>query len=189
MTMKNLFINTSAFWAGCFPVALMEFVCVMWFGTNDTTKPLYIFAYIFLFVTIISTLCFIRFIKNTFSKANTPGSISNIKRKDIFSSGAISYYILPFISFVGSDSKSMVTLIIVILILTLIFNNNMMFMYTPILDFFQYKVLECDLQCGIDKHEKVIILVKSDTTLYFTGTNNGVFKKVQEGLYFFVPTP
>lgn len=61
-----------------------------------------------------------------------------------------------------------------------------MFMYTPVLDFLGYKVLEGDLQSGNNTYKNVTILVKTDRELYFTGINDGEFEKVQEGLYFFL---
>lgn len=183
---EKIIVNVSAFLAGCFPVALIEWIRVIVFRSSSNNWYVEIFAKTFLIITIICICIFIRSLWKNFRRANTLGSITNLKRKDTFSSGAISFYILPFISFVGNDVNSMITLAVVIVFLLVIFNNNMMFMYTPVLDFLGYKVLEGDLQSGNNTYKNVTILVKTDGELYFTGINDGKFEKVQEGLYFFL---
>lgn len=59
-------------------------------------------------------------------------------------------------------------------------------MYTPVLDFLGYKVLEGDLKSGNNTYNHVTILVKTDKNIVFTGENKGKFEKIQEGLYFFI---
>ena len=59
-------------------------------------------------------------------------------------------------------------------------------MYTPLLDFMGLKVLEGNIKCQNGESSKVIMLVKKDKNIVFTGENKGKFEKVQEGVYFFV---
>lgn len=185
-SIEKIIVNVAAFLSGCFPIALIEWLRVIIFRSDSNNWYVEIFSKVFLIITVICICIFTWSIFKIFRRVNTPGNISNLKRKDTFSSGAISYYVLPFVSFVGNDINSMVTLAVVIVFLSVIFNNNMMFMYTPVLDFLGYKVLEGDLESGGNIYKTVTILVKTDKCLYFTGSNNGEFEKVQEGLYFFV---
>lgn len=105
----------------------------------------------------------------------------------MFSSGALSYYILPFVSFIGDSTQSILTLIVVTIVLLVVFNNNVMFMYTPLLDFLGYKVLEGNMSDLDGKNSgAAIIVVKSEKGIFFTGSNRGVVNYVNEGVYFFV---
>lgn len=186
MRLNRFLINMSAFLSGCFPVALIEWIRVIIFRPTDNNWYVEIFFKTFLGLSILCIISFLLFIFYRFKKANTPCVISKLRRKDTFSSGAISYYILPFISFLGNDMDSMLTLLVIIIFLMVIFHNNMMFMYTPVLDFMGYKVLEGELSCRGESPVKVVILVKSDNGIIFTGENHGKVKKVQDGLFFFV---
>ena len=183
---EKVIVNVSAFLSGCFPVALIEWIRVVLFRTSNNNWYVEIFSKTFFTFTIVCSLIFWVYILKKFREANTIGEISCLKRKDMFSSGAVSYYILPFVSFLGNDINSMVTLIVVIILLAVIYNNNMMFMYTPLLDFMGFKVLEGNIKCQNAEFSKAMILVKKDKNIVFTGENKGKFEKIQEGLYFFI---
>ena len=169
MRLDRFFINTSAFLSGCFPVALIEWIRVIIFRLPDNNWYVEIFSKTFLLTSTVCIVVFWWFIIHRFEKVNTPCTISKLKRKDTFTSGAISYYILPFISFLGNDLDSMLTLLIVIIFLMVIFHNNMMFMYTPVLDFMGCKVLDGELSCRGESPFQATILIKSDKGIMFTG--------------------
>jgi len=73
----------------------------------------------------------------------TYGRIQNIKIQNIFSSGTMTYYILPFISFAAGDDllKNEIILFILILILGKLYVQERMIIYTPILGLVGYIVL------------------------------------------------
>lgn len=184
---SRLICNSSAFLSGCFPVALIDVLYVAMFRSTEQNWGAKAFAWVFLVVTIIASVCFYFILQNHFREATTSCKIGNLKRVNVFSSSAISYYTLPFISFVGDSVQSAVTLFILVAILLVIFNNNMMFMYTPLLDFLGYKVLEGEI---IFMNGSVVryanIVVKTDKGLYFSSHNDGLVEKVNEDTFFFI---
>ncbi len=178
-------VNSSAFLSGCFPIALIEVVRLLFSASNNII--LCGLSLVFLVTTIAATIYVWRSFSRMFSKADIPCRISNLKRKDMFSSGALSFYILPFVSFIGDNIQSIFTLFVVTIVLLVIFNNNMMFMYTPLLDFLGYKVLEGDISSlGGDDTQTAVIVVRSGKGLFFSGSNRGLVNCVSENVYFFV---
>lgn len=183
--LSKIVLNSSAFLSGCLPVALIQ---VSRFSFSDVYNVVPAsLSVAFLFLTILASVCLWRYFSITFSKANVPCKVSNLKRKDMFSSGALNYYILPFVFFIGDNMQSVLTLFVITIALLVIFNNNMMFMYTPLLDFLGYKILEGEVSDLDGKNLKVaMIVVKSDKGIFFTGSNRGVMNRVSEDVYFFV---
>lgn len=181
----KIMLNSSTFLSGCLPVALLQVARTLFSDACDSA--LRNLSAAFLLLTIVATICSWRYFSIMFRKANVPCVISNLKRKDMFSSGALSYYILPFVSFIGDSTQSILTLIVVTIVLLVVFNNNVMFMYTPLLDFLGYKVLEGNMSDLDGKNSgAAIIVVKSEKGISFTGSNRGVVNYVNEGVYFFV---
>ena len=176
-----------AFLSGCFPIALINFIRNIVFPLENSNVYVEWFSVTFFAITVVSAIVYFLLLRKFFRSANILCIISDIKRVDMFSSGAISYYILPFISFIGNDVQNAITLFIVIILLLIIFNNNMMFMYTPILDCLGYKVLECRI-CNPDGSgsQKAKVVVKTDNGLYFSGNNLGKAEKVNEDTFFFI---
>jgi len=196
MKLDRIITNSTSFLSGCLPIALIDFIQVIVFRPENNNWYVEIFAKTFLLFTIISCVVFYVILWDNFKKADTPVIITNLKRKDMFSSGAISYYVLPFISFIGNTLQSTITLAVVIILLLIIFNNNMMFMYTPFLDILGYKVLEGTIIQPGREHEKCYccqknieqscsIVVKTDRNLFFTGENKGTMKKISGDTVFF----
>ncbi len=182
---SKIVLNSSAFLSGCLPIALIQFSRALF--SDVCNVVLASFSVAFLFLTVVATVYLWCYFSSTFSKANVPCKISNLKRKDLFSSGALSCYILPFVSFVGDSVQSVLTLFVITIVLLVVFNNNMMFMYTPLLDFLGYKVLEGEWSDLDGKNSgTAMIVVKSGKGIFFTGSNRGVVNCVDEGVYFFI---
>lgn len=190
---NRIICNSSAFLSGCLPVALIDFLIVIGFRSDAHDWRAEVFAYIFLAVTVAASVCYYRFLQKKFQAASAVCKIENLRRVNIFSSGAVSYYTLPFISFVGDSLQSAVILSVLVVILLIIFNNNMMFMYTPFLDFCGYKVLDGNIifptgENGKENIRLAHIVVKTDNKLYFSSSNDGLSEKVTEDIYFFIKT-
>lgn len=188
---NRIICNSSAFLSGCLPVALIDFLLVVGFQSSNRDWRAEVFSYIFLALTVASSVCYYRFLQNKFQAASTVCKIEGLRRVNIFSSGAVSYYTLPFISFVGDNLQSAVILSVLVVILLIMFNNNMMFMYTPFLDFCGYKVLAGNIifptgENGKGETRRAYIVVKTDNRLYFSSSNGGLSEKVTEDMYFFI---
>jgi hypothetical protein len=188
MNVSRVFLNSAAFFSGCFPIALINFIINIFLRTEGNNWYVEIFAKSLLIITVLASLFFYIYLRKKFRSAVTTVEIKDIKRKDIFSSGAISYYILPFVSFVGNDEKSMVTLVVVLTLLVIIFNNNLMFLYTPLIDMLGYKILEGKIlysnsNLDVTKIEIGNILVKSDKKIFFSKENKAHIHKISEGIF------
>jgi hypothetical protein len=140
------------------------------------------FSIFFFLITTSSGLYFFRKIKTFYRNDNEKAVILNIKRKDVFVSGAISYYVLPFISFISSGRDGVYILCTLIVLFLIIFTNNRMFLYTPLFDILAYKILECDIKIN-DKLIHADIIVKDGNQLYFTGENSMRIYKIEEGIF------
>jgi len=171
-------LSSTAFLSGCIPIAIINLTlnydkedCIIsWFSIG------------FCAISIIAGLYFFRKIKSFYRHDNEKAVILNIRRKDIFVSGAISYYVLPFISFVSTGREGVLILSILILLFLKIFNNNRMFLYTPLFDLLGYKILECDIR--INQHiVHADIITKDGNCLYFTGENHMRVSKIEEGVF------
>lgn len=182
MKKERIIINSVAFLSGCFPVALIYLLANMLFDKNRQDWYVNVFANSFFFITVISMILFWWILRKWFKGTNETVTIKHIRRKDIFSSGAISYYILPFVSFINNDEKSVLILLIVLILLLIIFINNMMFLYTPFIDILGYKILECDMEID-GKCEKITIVFKDTSALFFTGINEIKINKIDEGIF------
>ena len=145
---ENKFLSSMAFLSGCCPIALIHCIRVViipYYESADTINlfdMVKIFAVCFLMITILCTFFFRFLIDQKFSVATTHVKVCNLKRKDLFSSGALSCYVLPFLSLIGDDIQSTVAILILVLLFLKVFINNIMFLYTPMIDIWGYKILE-----------------------------------------------
>lgn len=172
------FFNSTAFLSGCIPIALINFI------VNYSDEDLFVvwFSVFFLLVSILAGLYFRNKLKSFFQYDNETAIVSNIKRKDIFASGAISYYVLPFISFVTGGRNGVIILIILTCLLMWIFNNNRMFLYTPLIDLLGYQIFECDIKFE-DQIIKATIITPNGNKMYFTGYNDVRIYKIEADIY------
>ena len=190
---ENKFLSSMAFLSGCFPIALIHFVRV-------TVIPYYermdciifdvvqVFSISFIVLTIICAFGFYISINKRFSSASTQVKVFNLKRKDLFSSGALSCYVVPFLSLSGDNIQSTVSLVMLIVLFLIVFNNNIMFLYTPMIDILGYKILEGTIRYTANGHaveRQCNLMVKSDKNLYFEIGNDGLMEKLNESTFCF----
>lgn len=175
-----------AFLAGCFPIALIEMLHVFIFDSDEAVFVVQCFAVLYMAVSIWACIDTELFFRRQFQSVRIPCKISGLQRKDLFSSGAISYYVIPFISFIGSGIESAVTLLIVTGLMLAMFRNNIMFLYTPLLDVFGYKILEGDINRHDGDSRKGTFIVKTDNNLFFSSDNQGKMMQITNGVFFFV---
>ena len=175
-----------AFLAGCFPIALIEALHVFIFDVDEAGYAVQCFAAIYMVVSIGACIDTWLFFRRQFHSVRIPCEISKLQRKDLFSSGAISYYVIPFISFIGSGIESAVTLLIVTALMLAMFRNNIMFLYTPLLDVFGYKILEGEISRPDGNCRMGTFIVKTDKGLFFSSKNQGKMLQITNGVFFFV---
>ena len=171
-------LSSTAFLSGCIPIALIN----LFLNYEKEDNVIFWFSISFYLVTTFSGLYFFRTIRSFYRDDNEKAVIINIKRKDIFVSGAISYYVLPFISFVSTGRDGVYILCTLILIFLKIFTNNRMFLYTPLFDILGYKILECDIKIN----QQIVhadIITNDGSKLFFTGENNMRVLKIEEGIF------
>jgi uncharacterized protein YxeA len=146
-----------SFLSGNLPICIILTVSVLYkFVVSDVTEnKLLLPAAISIVYFLLCIFCAIFLLKNINSEiqqmnsgnGGTPGMISKVKIQNIFSSGAMTYYILPFISFAAGDDllKNEVILFILIAILGLLYVRERMIIYTPVLGVFNYIVFSAHL--------------------------------------------
>lgn len=174
----RMLLNSTAFLSGCTPIAFINLL-----GNYDNPDVVVQgFAIVLMIVTVFSTIWFYCQMTRFFNSADTVAIVSGIKRKDVFASGAISYYVLPFISFLSTGRGSVWTLLILISLFLRIFHNNNMFLYTPIFDVLGYKILTCKATI-FEKDSNINIITKDGSALFFTGDNKMKVAKIDEDIY------
>ena len=188
--LENKFLSGIAFLSGCLPIAFIHFVRVFiipYFEVTEIPTSIHIlvkiFSAVFLIITSISAVLFCVFLNKRFLKADTNVKISNLRRKDLFSSGALGCYVLPFVSLIGNNLQSTISLFTLILLFLIVFTNNIIFLYTPIIDIKGYQLMEGTMTYKINgqiKEKKCDLMLKSDKNLYFTSENNAVMEKLNE---------
>ena len=174
---EDKFLSGMAFLSGCLPIAIIHSIRVFvvpCYEVAENNPPMNIgvkyFAVAFLVIALTSAVLFCFSLNKRFSRASTRVEISDLKRKDLFSSGALSCYVLPFLSLIGNNLQSTVSLFVLILLFLKVFTNNIMFLYTPIIDIMGYKIMEGTLKYTINgqiKERKCDLMLKSDKNLYF----------------------
>lgn len=190
---ENKFLSIMAFLSGCFPIALIHFVRVTvipyWGRANDIVcDVVQIFSVSFIVVTACCSFLFYISINKRFSAASVCVQVYKLKRKDLFSSGALSCYVVPFLSLIGDNVQSTVSLVVLILLFLKVFINNIMFLYTPMIDILGYKILEGTIRYSVNGQiveRECNLMVKSDKELYFETENNGVMEKLNESTFCF----
>lgn len=188
---EDKFLSGMAFLSGCLPISIihgLRVFVVPCYEVAENNPPMNIgvkyFAVAFLVIALISTAFFCIALNKRFSRASTRVEISDLKRKDLFSSGALTCYVLPFLSLIGNNLQSTVSLFILIILFLRVFTNNILFLYTPIIDIMGYKIMEGTIKYstinGQVKEKKCDLMLKSDENLYFTSENNAVMEKLNE---------
>lgn len=190
---ENKFLSSMAFLSGCFPIAFIHFLRVTvipYYKSADDIvfDVVQVFSISFIVVTACCSFLFYILINKRFSAASICVQVCNLKRKDLFSSGALSCYVVPFLSLIGDNVQSTVSLIVLILLFLRVFTNNIMFLYTPMIDILGYKILEGTIRYSVNGQvieRECNLMVKSDKELYFEIENNGVMEKLNESTFCF----
>lgn len=186
--LENKFLSSMAFLSGCFPIAVIHCVRVTIIPHYNSIDNLQwniinIFAVGFVILTTLCSILFYISINRRFSLATVHVEVCDLKRKDLFSSGALSCYVLPFLSLSGNDTQSTVSLFLLVLLFLRVFNNNIKFLYTPMIDILGYKILEgkmVDSSTGLTIERPCNLLVKSDQNFYFETSNSVLMEKINE---------
>lgn len=188
---EDKFLSGIAFLSGCLPIAVIQGLRVFvvpCYEVAENNQPINIvvqyFSGFFFGITAISAIFFCIALNKRFSRASTRIEIRDLKRKDLFSSGALTCYVLPFVSLIGNNLQSTVSLFVLIPLFLIVFTNNILFLYTPIIDIMGYKIMEGTIKYptlnGQIKEKKCDLMLKSDKNLYFTSENNAVMEKLNE---------
>ncbi len=176
------FLSLTAFFSGCLPIS-----CITLFTNLDNEIILIkYFSFSFFAITAFATVYFAYWLHNNNNTHNSIiVKIINIKRKNLFSTGAMTYYIVPFISFIPGDNiKTLYILIVLLGLFAILFITNRMALYTPIIDLCGYKILECDIKLDSGKLLHSDIIIKNIDGLCFSGENAINVRKIDESTYF-----
>lgn len=191
MNFKISFSARISFWSfisGCFPVAIINFII------NYKIENLLsgFFAYLFIFFSSFATVYLVSVLRGYVKNIKTNvgcnnAKISNIKRKNLFTTGAMGYYVIPFVSFIGTGDNYVSTVILLILIILFawLFTANRMVLYNPMLDILGYRILEATVSISGKEHTSDILTKAKDAAnLYFSSVNNVSTIKIDETTYF-----
>lgn len=209
MTKSQIWLS---YLSGNLPISLVYFISVLfdmipvyaptWIQSFWTLQPdnplspilLYIeitLSLIYLIITLYSTLKTHNDFKDKFMQLEqgincSQYTIADIKTKTIFSSGTITYYILPLAAFAGSDNniKGAVILLLFCIIFGIIYVRERLTAYTPILALLGYTMLSCKLQ-GLQKSakpESTMLLIKSSEHFVYGGSYRIIALPVTESI-------
>lgn len=197
MTKSQIWLS---YLSGNLPISLVYFISVLfdmipiyapaWIQSFWTLRPenplspplLYIemaLSVIYLFISSYSTLKIYNEFKDKFMQLDqgincSQYTITDIKTKTIFSSGTITYYILPLAAFAGSDNniKGAVILLLFCFIFGIIYVRERLTAYTPILALLGYTMLSCKIQ-GLQKSTKpqsTMLLIRNSEHFVYGGS-------------------
>lgn len=197
MTKSQIWLS---YLSGNLPISLVYFIsvlfdiipvyapaCIQSFWTLQPDNPLspillyveIVLSVIYLIITLYSTLKIHNEFKDKFMQLDQGVNcrqyiVTDIKTKTIFSSGTITYYILPLAAFTGSDNniKGAVILLLFCIIFGIIYVRERLTAYTPILALLGYTMLSCEIQ-GFPKTakpENTMLLIKSSEQFVYGGS-------------------
>lgn len=197
MTKSQIWLS---YLSGNLPISLVYFISVLfdmipvyapaWIQSFWTLRPenplsltlLYTemtLSVIYLFISSYSTLKIYNEFKDKFMQLDqgincSQYTITDIKTKTIFSSGTITYYILPLAAFAGSDNniKGAVILLLFCFIFGIIYVRERLTAYTPILALLGYTMLSCKIQ-GLQKSTKpqsAMLLIRNSEHFVYGGS-------------------
>ncbi|WP_288642103.1 hypothetical protein [uncultured Megasphaera sp.] len=187
----NSFYTWITYLSGHIPIAFIYFISVLWAEyKNDLVCP-YIFislSIIYLVVSIIAAVVLYNKydtqLKNLqIGNGGNKSIIRPTKIKSLFTSDAMSYYVLPFAAFASSDDLVKTTLIL--LVLTLIFGisfvRERMNLYTPCLILFGFVLFSCKVNNIDDADDiEIDILTKNPKKLVFGCQYQAVLQRIND---------
>lgn len=148
-------------------------------------------AAILVIITSFSSYFMIKYFNDSINRLKNgnggeAATVSDLQVEKIFSSGAITYYILPFASFIVGDDiiKNLAALFILGVIFGQIYVKERMTIYSPILCLFGYVVFSCDRKFEKQKSKRRIkVLVKNPESIV-TGNKCGlVIQSIDNTVY------
>lgn len=176
-----LITRLAAFLSGCAPIAVIN----LWLNYNSQINIIKYFSWSFLILTLVFCeyiYCWLKGYNNTSNKLKV--KIKNIKIKNTVSTGAMNYYIIPFISFTQKDDiKSFIVLVVLLILFSILFVKNKMTFYTPIIDLLGYQSLEATIINGSNEIQ-VDLITKDINKLYLSSINDVGVEKITGELYF-----
>lgn len=191
--MNNLTIGMT-YLSGHIPIAIIYAISVFWAKyKNELEYPcFFIMASIaYLLVSAVAGC----YIYKTYSdqlkdleKGNggTRRIIKPTQIKNLFTSDAMNYYVLPLAAFAASDDlvKTSLILLVLTIIYGISFIRERMNLYTPFLILFGFVLFSCEIQNedNSNKHE-IIILTKDPQKLVFGYSYKAILQKINNTTY------
>jgi cell division protein FtsL len=188
----NILYNWVSYLSGNIIISLIFFISVEWdFYNHPITTQIewyvQIVATLFLLLTILSTYEILYYFNNkikNLSQGNGGKTVKifNLKMKNIFSTSAMSYYIIPFSSFAAGDDniKNLIALTILVVIFGIIYVKERMILYTPILILFGYMVFSCTIKDENGNSMEKDILVKRHKEIILGGSYSAVIQDLND---------
>ncbi len=178
--MDKRFLSVVSYIAGCLLVAII-YLAINW-------DKGYVYLYSgsgFVALSILSTLWMWNyFISNIPSKKeNTQTSIRRIRRNNNFVASSISYYVIPFLSFINTGIENSIILGFTVSFFAFVHWKNRMFLFSPVIDMLGYNILDCEIKIGED-FIPAYVITNEFNSLYTSGENECYQKKVDEGVFF-----
>ena len=174
----NSFYTWITYLSGHIPIAFIYFISVLLAEYKDNSIYPYVFisfSIIYLVISIIAAIILYNKydiqLKNLQSgNGGNKSIIRPTKIKSLFTSDAMSYYVLPFAAFAASDDLVKTTLIL--LVLTLIFGisfvRERMNLYTPCLILFGFVLFSCKVKSIDNSNDiEINILIKNPKKIVF----------------------
>lgn len=152
------------------------------------------FAFICVGITSVSSFLIKRYFDNSLKRLENGNGgseylISDLRVKKLFSSGAITYYILPFASFVVGDDvfKNLIALCILTIIFGKIYVKERMTVYSPILCLAGYVVFSCTINAS-DSTKQINVLFKNPGDIFLEHTCRIVVQNIDNETYLGIKT-
>lgn len=185
----NKFTALLTYLSGHIPIALIYFISVFWAKYKEELEyPCFfsIISVLYLLISIAAACSIYKIytdkLKNLQNgNGGTHYIIKPTQIKNIFTSDAMNYYILPLAAFAASNDLIKTTLIL--LILTILYGvsfvRERMNLYTPFLILFDFVLFSCEVQeeDNSNKHE-ITILTKNPQKLVFGYSYKAVLQKL-----------
>ena len=185
----NNFSVMMTYLSGHIPIAIIYFISVFWAKYKNELEYSNYFAFISIFYLLGSVIAGI-YIYKTYTNSlkdlqegngGTRNIIKPTQIKNLFTSDAMNYYVLPLAAFAASDDLVKTTLILLILaiIYGISFVRERMNLYTPFLILCGFVLFSCEVQNenNSNKHE-IIILTKNPQNLVFGQSYKAILQKL-----------
>lgn len=181
--MDKRWLSVVSYLAGCLLVAFI-YLLINW-----DKGYCYLYGGVtFTLISLLAIFVIYRYLKKQLpNKTNgIKTTIRKIRRNNNFVASSISYYVIPFLSFVSTGFENTVILVVLIIFFAFIHGKNRMFLFSPVLDILGYSVLDCEIKIKNDFVSAYVITNKF-RDLYTSGENQCYRNKSDEGVFFVIP--